>query len=96
MKHVTLWRVGIVRTLALLIAGGALHGIEHGMRNGARWNIEAMSLPTATALMLCACAIYLLGFRTERDYGKILKLIETPRYHDRGDTDRLHDSNRVR
>jgi hypothetical protein len=81
MKSITLWRVGLVRCIALLIAAGALHGLQRGISHGFRWNIEAMSMPTATALLLCAIGLYILGFRTERDYEKISRLSTSSQGH---------------
>lgn len=66
-KHVTLWRIGVVRTIALLVWAGCLN------------HLRKHTIPVHIAILfsLCALAIYILGFRTERDYEAILKSVQS-------------------
>ena len=79
MKNVTLWRVGLVRAISILVFSGGFHGLVHGLKMHQRWNIEAMSMPTSVALIMCALGLYILGFRTERDREQISKQLSPKR-----------------
>jgi len=79
--NIVLWKVGLVRCISLLIAGAGAHGLQTSIERHTGWNIENMSLPTSIALMLCAVALYILGYRTELANAKITEFAPERRIH---------------
>lgn len=65
------WRVGLVRVLALVILAVGLDGLAEAIHRHTFWDISKMSAPTAGSLILIAVALFVLGFRTEREHVEI-------------------------
>lgn len=74
MKNVTWWKIGLVRTLSMVVLGGALHGVSYNISQHTLFSIKGMSGATSLEFLVISVILFILGFRTERDNEKISKL----------------------
>ena len=71
MSIVAWWKVGTIRIIAVIVLAIGIDGFSNAVLRRELWTILTMSGPTATALIMIAVALFILGLRTERDHAEI-------------------------
>lgn len=74
MTSVRWWRIGAVRILAICAFAIGVRGISYNLDNHTLWNLSHLSGPTSIFMILIGLAIFILGFRVERNDEKISDL----------------------
>jgi NADH:ubiquinone oxidoreductase subunit K len=71
MNSVRWWKLGAVRILAIVVFALGIHGVSYNYEHHTLWDLSRFSGPTAMCAVLIGLALFILGFRTERDNEKL-------------------------
>lgn len=77
MKDVRWWKIGAVRILSICVMAIGFKGLSYNFDQRTLWDLSHFSGPTSVLAVLIGLALFILGFRTERDYEKISRFPHT-------------------